>query len=99
MPAEFESYLTQFCEALRNRQAAPRTIEAFKLYWMSLSRPLAHCPCPFCFAVGQQGRMIEQTQDGNKLPLICETCSERILIPLADTPPPSPSAPRPRREG
>ena len=98
MPAEFESYLPQFCEALRKRKAAPRTIEAFRLYWQSLSRPLVQCPCPFCFAVGQQGRMIEQTQDGNNLPLRCETCSERILIPVPETPPTSPSAPRVPRE-
>jgi|SRR5688572_3666509 len=91
---ELESYLTQFCEALRTRKVAPRTIEAFRLYWLSLPRPLAHCPCPFCFAVGQQGRMIEQTQDRGMLPLVCETCSEKILIPRVEAAPRPPSEPR-----
>lgn len=98
MPVAEPSYLEKFCEALLERQVAPRTIEAFKLYWLSLPRPLTHFPCPFCFAVGQQGRMIEQTQDRGTVPLVCETCSGRILIPLAEPPPAPPSEPRAPRE-
>src|SRR5688572_8715824 len=98
MPAEEPQFLEKFCAALLERQAAPRTIEAFRLYWLSLSRPMAHFPCPFCFAVGQQGRMIEQTQDRGMVPMVCETCSERILVPLVEVPPTPPSARRVPRE-
>jgi len=94
MPAAEPPYLETFCAALLERKATPRTIEAFRLYWLSLSRPMSHCPCPFCFAVGQQGRMIEQTQNNGILPLRCETCGERILLPLLDSPPSPPSQPR-----
>src|SRR5687768_570518 len=82
MPAELANYLSQSCEALLKRHASTRTVDSFKLYWNSLSRPMLHRPCPFCFAVGQQGRMIEQTQTGDLLPLRCETCGENILVRL-----------------
>ena len=98
MPAELKNYLPQFCDALLKRQATSRTVEAFKLYWMSLSHPMQYCPCPFCFAVGQQGRMVEQTQNHGVLPLQCETCGEQILIRLIEPPPAPPSERRSPRE-
>jgi hypothetical protein len=81
MPKGRRDYLPQFLDTLQKRRGVmPRETEAFTIYWHSLPDPIDELACPFCFVVGQQGRMVEQTKVGDTAALRCRTCSEQILI-------------------
>jgi hypothetical protein len=71
--------LPQLTEALGRRLPKP-VLDQFREHWRGVPADAHEFPCPFCFAAGRDGALVEQTEIGGIAALRCTLCAEQILV-------------------
>ena len=69
----------QLVHRLKEKGASAYTLERFARHLRSL--PLeAALPCPFCFGLGQESELVEQTRIRDIHTVRCPTCGDQITL-------------------
>ena len=72
----------QLVQALRLHGASAFVLERFALRLRS--RPAgAALPCPFCFRLGRESELIDQTRTRDTYAVRCSTCGDQIVLRLS----------------
>jgi hypothetical protein len=78
-PAAVPDTDIQLVRALKERGASSYMLEHFARRLRSRP-PDSDLPCPFCFGLGRDSPLIEQTRMGQILTFRCHTCGEQVLL-------------------
>jgi len=70
---------SQLIEAMKRRATPAGTIERFVRHLRALPAG-SDLPCPFCFALGRDGTLLEQTKTTTILSMRCASCGEQVVF-------------------
>ena len=69
----------QLVQRLKEKGASAYTLERFARHLRSRP-PESPLPCPFCFGLGQDSELVEQTRIGDIYTVRCHTCGDQITL-------------------